>query len=74
MFVRLLFIAALIAGAFWLWRRWQAPKTAAKPTPEPAPMVRCAHCRTHVPQDQALADQDLWYCSQAHQLLGPKAR
>ena len=74
MFLRLLFIAALIAGAYWLWRRWQNPKNKPSATLEPSPMVRCAHCRTHLPKDQAVFDQQQWYCSQAHRLLGPKAR
>jgi len=63
---RLLFWIALIAAAFWLWRRLMQKKAAAKPHQTTLPMVRCAQCGVHVPQDQALQSQDRWYCSRAH--------
>ncbi|MCQ4294002.1 hypothetical protein NAU58_00295 [Pseudomonas stutzeri] len=63
--IRLLFWVALIAAAFWLWRRL-SQKKAAKPQQTTLPMVRCAQCGVHVPQDQALQSQDRWYCSRAH--------
>lgn len=72
---RFLFWIALIAAAFWLWRRFkQASLTranSAKPPLEPTPMVRCAHCGVHSPRLQALLLDDKWYCSQAHLEQGP---
>jgi len=65
---RLLFLLAIIAGAFWLWRRVTRP-TATRPddtTSKPAPMVRCEQCGVHVPRDHALARNEHWFCSQAH--------
>jgi uncharacterized protein len=35
--------------------------------------VRCAHCGVHVPQSQALSQDQRWYCSQAHLEQGPHA-
>ncbi|MCU1718147.1 PP0621 family protein [Pseudomonas sp. 5P_3.1_Bac2] len=73
--LRLLFWIALIAAAFWLWRRFKqaslARQSAAKPSLEPTPMVRCAHCAVHLPRQQALQLDDKWYCSQAHLEQGP---
>lgn len=50
---RLLFWIALIAIAFWLWRRFTrpTPRQQQRPQDEPSasPMVRCAHCGVHVP-------------------------
>lgn len=64
---RLLFWIALIAAAFWLWRRFKRPAAPTTPPPaEPAPMVRCAQCGVHVPRDKALPRGEHWYCSQAH--------
>ena len=64
---RLLFWIALIAAAFWLWRRFTRPKSSAAPRrPQAEPMVRCAHCQVHLPQRLALHQDDRWYCSQAH--------
>ena len=65
---RLLFWIAIIAAAFWLWRRFTRTPTAR---PEDrntgaAPMVRCAHCGTHVPRSHALAKDEQWFCSQTH--------
>ena len=63
---RLLFWVALIAAAFWLWRRLSQKRTAAKPQQTTLPMVRCAQCGVHVPQVQALQSDDRWYCSREH--------
>ncbi|MCR4508566.1 PP0621 family protein [Pseudomonas sp. GLN_6] len=73
---RLLFWIAIIAGAFWLWRRFSRPTTTRPETQntsaQPAPMVRCQHCGVHVPRDHALAMDEQWYCSQAHLEQGPR--
>ena len=63
---RLLFWIALIAAAFWLWRRLTRKKTPTAQQQGSLPMVRCAQCGVHVPQNQALQAHDRWYCSQAH--------
>ncbi|WP_445939640.1 PP0621 family protein [Pseudomonas sp.] len=73
---RLLFWIAIIAAAFWLWRRLTRP--AAHRTEDrntraaPAPMVRCEHCGTHVPRDHALKKGEQWFCSQTHLEQGPQ--
>ncbi|HSC82164.1 MAG TPA: PP0621 family protein [Pseudomonas sp.] len=72
---RLLFWIALITAAVWLWRRLKpSPSAKAQTAREDAaaPMVRCAQCGVHIPQQQALAEGRLWYCSQAHLQQGPK--
>lgn len=73
---RLLFWIALITAAFWLWRRFKPGAEAQQSSPRedsPAPMVRCAQCGVHVPQQQALNENQRWYCSQAHLQQGPSA-
>ncbi|MDF3193919.1 PP0621 family protein [Pseudomonas sp. 1928-m] len=74
---RLLFWIAVIAAAFWLWRRFTRP-TAPRPedhntSAAPTPMVRCEHCGTHVTRDHALAKGEQWFCSQAHLEQGPQS-
>jgi uncharacterized protein len=74
--VRLLFWIALIAAAFWLWRKFKA-SNATKPDnslEDPLKMVRCAHCGVHLPSDRALHRGAQWYCSQAHLEQGPGAQ
>ena len=70
---RLLFWIAVIAAAFWLWRRLSRPARRPGGKNEiPAPMVRCAHCGVHLPREHALVQGERWYCSQAHLEQGPK--
>lgn len=71
--IRLLFWVALIAAAFWLWRKFNASQQPpAEPKLDaPLKMVRCAHCGVHLPDDRALQQGSEWYCSQAHLQQGP---
>ena len=71
--VRLLFWIALIAAAFWLWRKFKASQQSHPEAKLDAPlqMVRCAHCGVHLPNDRALQQGNEWYCSQAHLQQGP---
>ncbi|MET1081097.1 MAG: PP0621 family protein [Pseudomonas sp.] len=69
---RLLFWLAITLAALWLWRRLSR-RTA--PTQQiAAPMVRCVHCGVHVPREQALRQQDHWYCCQTHLHQGAPSR
>jgi len=68
---RLLFWIALIAAIFWLWKRL-SKKRPPRPAQTALPMVRCAQCGVHVPQDQALQADEHWYCSRAHLEQGSK--
>lgn len=69
--LRLLFWIALIAAAFWLWRRFKQPTSRpATPEPDSTPMVRCAHCGVHLPKDKALTAGERWFCSDEHRRLG----
>ncbi|AYC35140.1 hypothetical protein D3880_18965 [Pseudomonas cavernae] len=70
---RLLFWIVLIAVAVWLWRHFNRPsRRRSKTESGTTPMVRCAHCGVHVPQDRALQQDAHWYCSQDHLLQGPQ--
>ena len=71
--VRLLFWIALIAAAFWLWRKFKISQQSRPDTrPDRAlTMVRCARCGVHLPDDHALRLGNDWYCSQAHLEQGP---
>lgn len=73
--VRLLFWIALIAAAVWLWRKFKRPVPTQQQPHEQgaAPMVRCAHCGVHLPQDHALSSRQEWYCTQGHLEQGPKS-
>lgn len=64
---RLLFLIALFTLAWWLWRSFTRPKQVRPPAaPREQAMVRCARCGVHVPQTEALAHDNRWYCSREH--------
>ena len=70
---RLLLYIAILCAAIWLWRRYfNAPRRPrARHTDAAKPMVRCAHCYVHIPQEKAVAQGEHWYCSQLHLSRGP---
>ena len=72
---RLLFWIAIIAAAFWLWRRFTrpAPRRPQAPDERAQPMVRCEQCGVHIPRAHALSLDQHWYCSQAHLEQGRKS-
>ncbi|UVJ43351.1 PP0621 family protein [Pseudomonas sp. LS1212] len=74
--IRLLFWIALIAAAFWLWRKFKSPAASPRDNTldSPLKMVRCAQCGVHLPKDRALPRGSQWYCSQAHLEQGPGDR
>jgi uncharacterized protein len=51
-----------------------APSQGAAPTRQIAsePMLACAHCKTLVPQSEAVIAQDKAYCSREHAQLGER--
>lgn len=70
---RLLFWIALIAAAFWFWRRFTRKRQPAAPREaRAANMVRCAHCGVHVIESEALPSEQRWYCSRLHLEQGPR--
>lgn len=49
-----------------------SPPTSPPPTPKAESMVQCAHCGLHLPQGEALQDeQGRRYCSAGHLRAGP---
>lgn len=66
---RLLILLALLFAAWTLWRRfqrWQTGRAAPRNSEAPPRMVRCAHCRLHLPAEQALQQGNDWYCCPEH--------
>jgi len=62
----LLLILAVFA-AWLLIKRLRGKDGAANP-PDPAPeqMVHCSHCGLYLPQKEAIADGDKYYCCAEH--------
>jgi uncharacterized protein len=76
---RLFFFLALGFGIVWLLRRWHrgpaVPPPHAESPSEPdaavATMVVCAHCGVLLPDNEAIVDGTLSYCTPEHQARGP---
>jgi uncharacterized protein len=74
--MKFLVLAAVVGVVLWFTLRRglrAAPRGRPPDAPKPVTMVRCAHCGAHLPPDEAVADADLRYCSDAHRRLGPRA-
>lgn len=66
----LLLIFALVA-AWWLIKRWRGKdrdEDARGPAPDPAPeqMVTCSRCGLYLPQHEAIAAGDKFFCCAEH--------
>lgn len=65
-------VIAVVLVAVWIWRNnrqsesGDAPGPAARRPIGPAPMVACAHCGMHLPQDEAVRGQRGFYCGHEH--------
>lgn len=62
----LLLVLAFVA--VWLLAKGFRRKGAAKDAPEAAPehMVNCSHCGLYLPQREAVADGDKFFCCAEH--------
>jgi len=71
MLARTLAIAAMAVLAYYLYRRWSdAKKIAAANKPaKPQAMRRCAHCGLHLPEKEAISQNQLYFCSEDHKNL-----
>ena len=72
-------VIAVVLVAVWIWRnnrqneRNDAPGPAARRPASPAPMVACAHCGMHLPQDEAVRGQRGVYCCHEHRRQAEEA-
>lgn len=82
--MKYLLVLTVVLVAFWIWRnnrrqeqaerqaaRQSRPRTPSVPTP-PLRMVACAHCGTHLPETDALASPEGFYCSEDHRRRGQR--
>ena len=61
---RLIFLFAIVAVIYLLFKSYSAPTAkAAKPAED---MVRCAHCGVHLPKSESVSDGDQFFCCAAH--------
>ncbi|MFN3581738.1 MAG: PP0621 family protein [Pseudomonas sp.] len=67
--IKLIILLLVAFALLTLWRKlkiWQGARHAPPDPQKPALMVRCSHCRLHLPQDQAVRSNEQWFCSSEH--------
>ena len=65
--IRVLIYLLGIALVVWiLWRLAKRPRVENKPGKRVGDMVRCTHCGTYVPRNEALRKGDDYYCCSQH--------
>lgn len=77
-----IFLFLIVLFGIWLLRRklfggaQNTPRETSANAPrqdaEPEAMLACAQCGVHVPRSEGLEAGGLFYCSEAHRLLGPR--
>ena len=67
--MRYLFLLLLILVGIYLLRKALGAGSRGGDRPpegKVANMVRCRHCGTYLPQDEAVSSEGRWYCSAEH--------
>jgi len=73
---RILFFVLLALAIYLLWHLMRKKSLAArdeKPKPLRLPMVSCATCGLHVPRDEALVQDERYFCCEEHRRTMPPA-
>ena len=63
------FLAIFIALAIIVMvakRLWRSSRPPARRSIEPGQMVQCANCGIYIPKQEALQQEEHYYCSRAH--------
>jgi uncharacterized protein len=73
--IRLVVIGLIIWLLYRMFQRMlNKPETTQNESQERPSrrMVKCAHCGIHIPQDEALEQDEHYYCSPEHRDAGPQ--
>ena len=64
--IRIIVIALIIYLVIQIFKRWAANKNSVTSSQQEKEMVRCHVCQLHIPADEALEKEGLFFCSQEH--------
>ena len=69
--IRVAIIVIIALVIYRLLKRWLAklPRDSKKTPEKIGRMVRCHYCDLHIPETEAIHDQQGWYCSEEHRKL-----
>ncbi len=68
---RLLLLVAIVAVGWYLYRQWNLPDAGRGSTPggsppPPQPVSRCLECGVHVPENNGVRYQNMFFCCPEH--------
>ncbi len=66
MLIRLIVFIALISLILFVYRKLTAPKQPSTTAKSSEEMKKCAHCGVHLPKNEAIEEDDLYFCSKEH--------
>lgn len=69
---RLITFILIVLVAWHMIKNYQAKVKANKPKPKLSVrerVVKCEYCSTHIPEEQAIKDAELYFCGQEHKEL-----
>ncbi len=74
--MKYLLLFAFLSALWWVWSKRKisgddAPVNRSAPADEK--MLPCAHCGVYFPESDALVEDGLAYCCEAHRVAGPTA-
>jgi uncharacterized protein len=64
--MKYLFLLLIVFAGIWWIRQQRKPDQPSTKKSAPQVMLPCAHCGTHVPEDDAIRGIQGVYCSKAH--------
>lgn len=64
--VRLIFVALLLFGGFFLLKKFRKPSKAIAKQPSTNKILACSVCNTHIPESSAIIKNGKVYCSKEH--------
>lgn len=65
--MKYLLLLIFFAIVWWAWKKRSVPPPTDAPSAAPVErMVTCAHCGVHLPESDALADGEQYFCNPAH--------
>ncbi|HYM48304.1 MAG TPA: PP0621 family protein [Burkholderiaceae bacterium] len=74
---RVLFFVLLALAIYLAWRllqKKQLPRQDENANVARLPMVSCATCGLHVPRNEALTQDERYFCCEEHRRASPPAR
>jgi len=65
----ILLVAWLVYALYKRYLKARSQNQSAKKIKNSEKVVKCEHCKTHVPEHEAIIDKGRYYCSEEHKRI-----